>query len=103
MRCIFNFLKKKNKEIFAEYEDLTPIDKFNEDSEYFKMLDWALSNKNINNIALTGGYGAGKSSILKSYERSRSSNSYLNISLASFGENDSNEATGSPDPKIAML
>ena len=100
MRCIFNFLKKKNKEIFAEYEDLTPIDKFNEDSEYFKMLDWALSNKNINNIALTGGYGAGKSSILKSYERSRSSNSYLNISLASFGENDSNEDNMLEDNKI---
>ena len=45
------------------YEDLTPTDKGNEDKKYSKVIEWALKNSNIKNIALTGPYGSGKSSI----------------------------------------
>lgn len=46
-----------------------------------------MKNPNVKNIALTGPYGSGKSSIIKSYEKQRSGTyRLLNISLASFKE-----------------
>ena len=67
-----------------KYQDLTPKDDLENGTVYIEMLDWAIENEKIANIALTGPYGAGKSSILKTYEKKRTYNHYLNISLASF-------------------
>lgn len=66
------------------YEDLAPKDNIDKDGVYAKALDWALGNDNILNIALTGPYGSGKSSILRTYKKKRPNNTYLNVSLASF-------------------
>lgn len=66
------------------YEDLSPKDDLNQVNSYTEALDWALSNEKVHNIALTGAYGSGKSSILKTYQKNRSDYYYLNISLASF-------------------
>lgn len=41
-----------------------------------------LGNKNVKNIALTGPYGAGKSSVLQTLKRDYNSANYLSISLA---------------------
>lgn len=70
---------------------LSPIDDADKDGHYSKMLLWALKNrkkKDIKNIALTGPYGSGKSSIIKTFERKNSSDDlvFLNISLATFKE-----------------
>lgn len=57
---------------------------------YLNRLLSALSNKTITNIALTGTYGSGKSTVIKTFQniyKSKDPNndfSYLNISLASF-------------------
>ncbi len=67
-----------------KYEDLAPKDDVSKAEAYLTALDWALSNDKIYNIALTGSYGSGKSSILNTYQKNRSHNHYLNISLASF-------------------
>lgn len=69
------------------YEKLSP--KTDIENKYFEEIDWAVENKEITNIALGGPYGAGKSSIIKSYMDKRREHKYLNISLAYF----SNEAT----------
>ncbi|MHC1714875.1 MAG: hypothetical protein AB9858_04665 [Acidaminococcaceae bacterium] len=69
------------------YEDLTPKDNANTLNSYFDALDWAMSNDKIFNIALTGTYGSGKSSVLKTYQKQRPHNNYLDISLATFCEN----------------
>jgi hypothetical protein len=71
----------------ALFEDLTPKNNIDENGRYSNALTWALENININNIALTGPYGSGKSSILKTFQ-SKNSRDYrfLNISLASFKE-----------------
>lgn len=54
----------KYKEI--PFQHLAPIDTVN-DKTTFDALDYALSQENIHNVALTGNYGSGKSSILESY------------------------------------
>jgi hypothetical protein len=69
------------------YEDLTPTDNGDEDRKYSTALEWALENKNIKNIALTGAYGSGKSSIIRTFEKEYRGYQYLNISLASFTDN----------------
>ncbi|PAU94224.1 hypothetical protein CK503_08405 [Aliifodinibius salipaludis] len=77
----------KSKILEADlFEDLTPYDEMDEEEagKYFEALDWALANEKVSNIAVTGTYGSGKSSILKSYEKRHPEHDYLNISLASF-------------------
>ncbi|MFA6088189.1 hypothetical protein [Mucilaginibacter sp.] len=68
----------------TNYEDLTPIDDVKKSEPYLNALNWALKNQNIKNIALTGPYGSGKTSILKTFKKSYPEYYYLNISLGSF-------------------
>jgi len=70
------------------YDDLTPTSRGDEDKKYSKILKWALKNKNIKNIALTGSYGSGKSSIIKTFTKEHREYNILNISLASFSDKD---------------
>ena len=51
---------------------------------YLAALDKALRTKGVNNIALTGSYGSGKSTILKTFEQYNPQHRYLKISLAAF-------------------
>ncbi|MBN9647599.1 hypothetical protein J0L31_11405 [Terrisporobacter glycolicus] len=67
-----------------KYEDLAPKDNIEESDGYFECLEWAIENENICNIALTGPYGSGKSSILKAFEKKHVRYKYLNISLSTF-------------------
>lgn len=91
------------------YSSLSPIDNYSiEDTEiqaveaidnnqiinndeYLKALLWALKNRrkeNIKNIALTGPYGSGKSSILRTFQKYYKGEDlkFLEISLATFKE-----------------
>lgn len=66
-----SFWNRKKKEKVEKYKEipfqhLAPIDTV-KDKTTFDALDYALSQDNIHNVALTGNYGAGKSSILESY------------------------------------
>lgn len=54
---------------------------------YLDNLKRAINTVGINNIALTGSYGSGKSTILKTFQHHNTQNRYLNISLASFKDN----------------
>lgn len=65
------------------FVDLAPTDKADEKGVYSKALAYATSNPNITNIALTGPYGSGKSSIIKTFLKGYGKPT-LNISLASF-------------------
>lgn len=65
---------------------------------YLDSLDKALRSAGVNNIALTGGYGSGKSTILKTFQHQYGGYDYLNISLASFKDNkDQNNGTAQSD------
>lgn len=65
-------------------------------SEYVSILKSAIDDENVRNVALSGTYGSGKSSIIKTFERNYPKYKCLNLSLAAFAEeyqsleNDSN-------------
>lgn len=88
-----NSLIKRGKKLSdvtgsSPFIDLTPVDNADTDATYTiyaKALSFAFYNPKINNIALTGPYGSGKSSIIKTYEKN-CDYKFLNISLASFKE-----------------
>ncbi len=75
------------------YEDLMPIDKADEDKKYSEAILWALKNKNVKNIAITGPYGSGKSSVLRTFEKEHKECKYLNISLGAFKDDLENTDT----------
>lgn len=67
----------------SKFVDLAPTDKADENGVYSEAMLFATSNLKVSNIALTGPYGSGKSSIIQSFLRSYRG-SALHISLASF-------------------
>ncbi|NFP00623.1 hypothetical protein FDC35_06875 [Clostridium botulinum] len=65
------------------FEKLTPI----KDAElkiYSDALDFVFENDDIKNIAISGAYSAGKSSIIESYKHKHKEFNFLHISLANF-------------------
>lgn len=63
--------------------------------EYFVALKYALSQKDVRNIAITGSYGAGKSTVISSFMKYHCDDKYINVSLAGFDMTE-NETTVSP-------
>lgn len=68
------------------FEDFTPIILDDKEDKYSDIIKYAVENPNTKNVALTGPYGSGKSSILKTFEDKQPEYKYLNISLATFDE-----------------
>ena len=94
---------------YSEYRDLTPIDSIESGDEYIEALNWAFQNKKVKNVALTGPYGAGKSSIIETFLRKNDEDkaalnkirsSALKISMATFLKG--NTATDDPNGKIQV-
>lgn len=84
-------LTSEEENIKTQYSSLSPIDNCDKDGYYTEALSWALENRkkqDIKNIALTGPYGSGKSSILKTFQKNYKEKElkFLNISLATFKE-----------------
>ena len=72
------------------YIALTPVDCAEEKDNYFRALKFAINSEQICNIAITGPYGSGKTSIIKSFEKDNQYK-FLSISLASFKEETENQ------------
>lgn len=51
---------------------------------YDDAIEYAFANDDICNIAISGPYGAGKSSVIESYKRKHQNRKFINISLAHF-------------------
>lgn len=77
-------MNKKNSKI--HFNTLTPIDCIDENiyQPYFDAFDFALSEDDICNIAVSGEYGAGKSSLINSFFKRRKIKKVIKISLATF-------------------
>lgn len=71
------------------FEKLTPITD-SDISVYESAIDFVFENNDVKNIALSGAYGAGKSSVLASYKSSHPSTKFLHISLAHFQDDQNN-------------
>ena len=74
--------KRENKVLAPVFRPLTPTDEARDVEAYSSALDFALKHKDVRNIAVTGIYGAGKSSFLRTYFKGRKD--VLWVSLASF-------------------
>lgn len=104
---IRQIFKKNEVKTTNHFNPLTPTDNAEDCEIYLESIEWALKNKStIRNIAISGTYGSGKSSIIKTFiKRITESESYfkrkfkptykfLNISLATFKDN-----VNIPEPK----
>lgn len=74
-------------------EVLSPLDKKDEPrvKKYIEHIKNAIDDSQVKNLAITGVYGSGKSTILTSFKSKYPDIKTLNISLASFKEIGSNE------------
>lgn len=79
-------MKYKFSEITKLYRSLGPIDDIQEGEGFVEALNWAIQQKNIFNIALTGNYGSGKSSIIQTLLKNNNdiNERTITISLANF-------------------
>lgn len=79
------------------FEKLTPV----LDSElgvYEEAIDFAFKNEDVKNIAVSGAYGAGKSSVIETYKNKHREKKFVHISLAHF--NDSSESKESTKESV---
>lgn len=84
------------------FECLTPID--NVDLEvYEEAIDYAFENSDIKNVAISGPYSAGKSSVLASYKKKHGDLHFLHISLAHFESPDQENKNIEKDIKESVL
>jgi len=103
-----HFFNKKNIEYQKKQSiisSLAPkILKDEEDIEkiqpYLDKLNETIDTKGINNIALTGGYGSGKSTIIGTFKEINPQYEFLNISLASFNKKKSDDVLTPAEIKL---
>ena len=84
---IGSIVRPNEKEIVVKYNNLAPVCDVEKYSYYTEAIHSAMGDKEVFNIALTGTYGSGKSSILKTFETVYPKYKLLRISLATFRDN----------------
>lgn len=85
-----------------QFERLTPIDNVDLDV-YEEAIDYAFDNTDIRNVAISGAYSAGKSSVLASYKKKHSDLNFLHISLAHFESPNQEDKNSEKDIKESVL
>ncbi|WP_244643560.1 hypothetical protein [Erwinia persicina] len=95
---IDEYLKRDDTPPASKYTALTPS-KIEGPNEYFAAMDFALLQKDVRNIAVTGAYGAGKSTIISSYMDTYKKGKHISVSLAGFDM----EKKGDPKPQEVEL
>jgi len=71
--------------------------------EYFRALKFALSQKSVRNIAVTGSYGAGKSTVINSYLEEYEKGHFINVSLAGFDMPGNGNPAKSQEVELSIL
>lgn len=74
------------------FERLTPIDNVDL-GIYEEAIDYVFAHDDIKNVAISGSYSSGKSSLLASYKKKHTDKSFLHISLAHFKEDGADGTT----------
>ncbi|WP_455821219.1 YobI family P-loop NTPase [Pseudomonas cerasi] len=72
-------------------------------NEYFRALKFALSQKSVRNIAVTGSYGAGKSTVINSYLEEYEKGNFINVSLAGFDMPGNGDPAKSQEVELSIL
>lgn len=73
-----------------QFERLTPTDNIDLDV-YEDAINYVFENPDVKNVAISGAYSAGKSSVLASYKKKHGDLRFLHISLAHFKSPDQDE------------
>lgn len=81
------------------FERLTPTDNLDL-NVYEEAIDYVFNNPDVRNVAISGAYSAGKSSVLASYKKKHSNLHFLHISLAHFQSSDQEDE---PEVKESIL
>ena len=84
------------------FQKLTPVNDV-DISVYEEAIDFALSNQDIKNVAISGAYCAGKSSILESYKSKHKNWRFINISLAHFNSSEQDMVNPQSSVKESVL
>lgn len=83
-------LEQYGKQLMALQQKPEPLNllapRMVDKSEYVSILKAAIDDEDVRNVALSGAYGSGKSSIIKTFERNYPKYKCLNLSLAAFAE-----------------
>ena len=97
-------IKKISQKSQIEYVTLTPDDKISNGAEYLNALKWAIDGKKARNIALSGPYGSGKSSVIETFLNSNPSlkKRSIKISMATFVEEALNKEGDFEKHKITL-
>lgn len=74
-----------------KFYKLTPTDDVNMEI-YDNAMEYVFANKDIRNIAISGSYGAGKSSMIESYKKAHQEKKFIHISLAHFSSKEDKSA-----------
>jgi hypothetical protein len=87
----------------THYDTLAPKT-INDESmqEYFTALKYALSQKDVRNIAITGNYGAGKSTVVSSFMKYHCDEKYINVSLAGFDMTENKDTVAPPHQEVEL-
>ena len=72
-------------------------------NEYFRALRFALSQKSVRNIAVTGAYGAGKSTVINSFLEEYEKGNFINVSLAGFDMPGNGDTAKSQEVELSIL
>lgn len=110
---IYRIIKEKDysksKSWTDELRDLAPIDKVENFETYEQTLNWAFQNGRVKNIALSGPYGSGKSSIIETFLKKHREikETSIRVSLATFEvehtlEKEENKQEELPNRKIKI-
>lgn len=78
----------EHKQLF--FQKLTPVNDA-DISVYEEAIDFIFENEDITNVAISGAYSAGKSSVIESYKKKHKNLKFLHISLAHFESQDENK------------
>jgi hypothetical protein len=79
--------KVTKEDVKYPFHSLTPIDNVNL-GIYESAINFAFSNKSVKNVAMSGSYGSGKSSVLSTYEKNHKNRKFIHISLVHFNSTD---------------
>ena len=74
----------EKSEDYLKYLDLSPTSNANDIEEYSESLDYCLKSDDILNVAISGTYGSGKSSFLKTYFLKNAEYKTITISLGNY-------------------
>ena len=85
-----NGTTEKTTEVL-HFEKLAPINNANIEI-YEDAINFVFENPDLKNIAISGAYGSGKSSLLASYKAKHSEKKFIHISLAHFEPDSSDKA-----------